>query len=60
MLHEAMINFWPWIVNQTRAFFCRAAAQFNQLTSHNAGWPSQFRFAVHGFWSGVCEFHRYE
>jgi hypothetical protein len=55
-----MINFWPWIVNQTRAFFCRAAAQFNQLTSHNAGWPSQFRFAVHGFWSGVCEFHRYE
>ena len=24
--------------------------------AHNAGWPSQFRFAVHGFWSGVCEF----
>jgi hypothetical protein len=30
MLHEAMINFLRWIVNQTRAFFCRAAAQFNQ------------------------------
>jgi hypothetical protein len=31
----------------------------NQITAHNAGWPSQFRFAVHGFWSGVCEFHRW-
>ncbi len=30
----------------------------NQITSHNAGRPSQFRFAVHGFWSGVCEFFR--
>jgi hypothetical protein len=30
----------------------------NQNTAHNAGWPSQFRFAGHGFWSGVCEFLR--
>jgi hypothetical protein len=21
--------------------------------AHNAGWQSQFRFAVHGFWTGV-------
>jgi hypothetical protein len=27
----------------------------NKITAHNAGWRSQFRFAVHGFWSGVCE-----
>jgi hypothetical protein len=25
-------------------------------TAHNAGWPSQFRFAVNVFCSGVCEF----
>jgi len=30
----------------------------NQITAHNAGWPSQFRFAGNVFWSGVCEFHR--
>jgi hypothetical protein len=30
----------------------------NKITAHNAGWSSQFRFAVHGFWSGVCEFYR--
>jgi len=30
----------------------------NQIIAQNAGWPSQFRFAVHGFWSGVCEFWR--
>jgi hypothetical protein len=28
----------------------------NQITAHNAGWPSQFRFAGSGSWSGVCEF----
>ena len=27
--------------------------------AHNAGWPSQFRFAVHGLVSGVCEFFRW-
>jgi len=31
----------------------------NKITAHNAGWSSQFRFAVHGRWSGVCEFHRW-
>jgi len=31
----------------------------NQITAHNAGWPSQFRFAVSFFWPGVCEFWRY-
>ncbi len=31
----------------------------NKITAHNAGWPSQFRFAVSVFWSGVCEFYRY-
>ena len=31
----------------------------NKITAHNAGWPSQFRFAVDVFWSGVCEFFRY-
>jgi hypothetical protein len=30
----------------------------NKITAHNAGWPSQFRFAVSVFWSGVCEFQR--
>jgi hypothetical protein len=30
----------------------------NQITAHNAGWPSQFRFASNGFWSCVCEFQR--
>jgi hypothetical protein len=30
----------------------------NQITAHNAGWRSQFRFAVHGLVSGVCEFYR--
>jgi hypothetical protein len=30
----------------------------NQITAHNAGWPSQFRFAVSVFWSGVGEFPR--
>jgi hypothetical protein len=30
----------------------------NKITAHNAGWPSQFRFAVSVFWSGVCEFCR--
>jgi len=28
----------------------------NHITAHNAGWPSQIRFAVSAFWSGVCEF----
>jgi hypothetical protein len=31
----------------------------NQITAHNAGWPSQFRFAVNVFRSGVCEFLRW-
>ena len=31
----------------------------NQITAHNAGWPSQFRFAGNAFWSGVCEFRRW-
>ena len=30
----------------------------NQITAHNAGWRTQFRFAVSVFWSGVCEFCR--
>jgi hypothetical protein len=30
----------------------------NIITAHNAGWRPQFRFAVHGYWSGVCEFCR--
>jgi hypothetical protein len=31
----------------------------NQLTAHNAGWRTQFRFAGGITWSGVCEFHRW-
>ena len=31
----------------------------NQITAHNAGGPSQFRFADGVFSSGVCEFWRY-
>jgi hypothetical protein len=31
----------------------------NQITAHNAGWPSQFRFAGSVFWSGVCELGRW-
>ena len=34
------------------------AKQANKITAHNAGWPSQFRFAVTGFWSGVCDLCR--
>jgi hypothetical protein len=30
----------------------------NQITAHNAGWRSQFRFAVYGLVPGVCEFYR--
>ena len=30
----------------------------NKIAAHNAGWLSQFRFAVHGFWPGVCELGR--
>ena len=30
----------------------------NKITAHNAGWRSQFRFAVSVFWPGVCEFQR--
>ena len=30
----------------------------NQITAHNAGWPSQFRFRGLCHWPGVCEFHR--
>jgi hypothetical protein len=30
----------------------------NQITAHNTGWPSQFRFAGIVFCSGVCEFRR--
>jgi hypothetical protein len=30
----------------------------NKITAHNAGGPSQFRFAGSVFWPGVCEFHR--
>jgi hypothetical protein len=31
----------------------------NQITTHNAGWRTQFRFAGNVFWSGVCEFRRW-
>jgi hypothetical protein len=31
----------------------------NQITAANAGWRTQFRFAVHAFWSGVAEFCRW-
>ena len=31
----------------------------NQITTHNAGWRSQSRFAGNVFWSGVCEFWRW-
>jgi len=31
----------------------------NKITASKAGWPSQFRFAVNDFWSGVCEFRRW-
>ena len=31
----------------------------NQITAHNAGWRTQFRFADGVSWSGVCEFWRY-
>jgi hypothetical protein len=32
----------------------------NQITAHNSGWPSQFRFAGNVFWPGVCEFYRWQ
>ena len=32
--------------------------QPNQITAHNAGWRTQFRFAGGVFWSGVREFRR--
>jgi hypothetical protein len=34
-------------------------SSFNQITAHNAGWPSQFRFADGVLWPGVCEFVRH-
>jgi hypothetical protein len=27
----------------------------NKITAHNAGWRSQFRFAVSVLWPGMCE-----
>jgi len=36
----------------------RAHVRRTQITAHNAGWRSQFRFAGGVLWSGVCEFHR--
>jgi hypothetical protein len=33
-------------------------AAANKITAHNAGWPSQFRFAVGVFWCGASEFRR--
>ncbi len=47
-----VIGKWYWYVRKLRR-------RPNQTTAHNAGRPSQFRFAVHGLWSGVCEFHRW-
>ena len=29
----------------------------NNITAHDAGWRTQFRFAVSVLWSGVCEFN---
>ena len=32
----------------------RAAAGFNKIAAHNAGWRLQFRFADYVLWSGMC------
>jgi hypothetical protein len=42
MLHEARINFRRRIVNQTRRFSCRAAAQFNKPDAPNPALASLF------------------
>jgi len=44
MLHGAIINFRRRIVNQTRGFPCREAAQFNKVAGANSRWPLQFRY----------------
>ena len=31
----------------------------NQITTYNARWRTQFRFAGNVFWSGVCAFRRW-
>ena len=42
MLHDTRINFRRRIVNQTRRFSCRAAAQFNHPATGKAGVASLF------------------
>jgi hypothetical protein len=34
---------------------CTIRNDANKIAAHNAGWPSQFRFAVHAGWSRVPE-----
>src|ERR1017187_7964145 len=62
MLHAAIINFRRRIVNRTRGFSCRAAAQFNpglevlrwdcggavEGEGEDLGWPSR-SFSIHQF-----------
>ena len=49
-------EFWPEIFEM--AFGVMNIFSPNKIGAHNAGWPSQFRFAVTGFWSGVCDLCR--
>ncbi len=46
---EVMRIFYKWKHEQTNAY---------QITAHNAGWRSQFRYRGLRHWSGVCEFYR--
>jgi hypothetical protein len=45
-----------WIVNQTRAFFCRAAAQFNEITALHAA--MKIMFHIESQWRGAPELSR--
>ena len=47
MLHETRINFRRRIVNQTRRFSCRAAAQFNKSPEPTAVGACSSAVAVH-------------
>ena len=54
MLHEDE-NSLPVQDCQNAILFLPRSGSVQPLASGNAGWPSQFRFAVHGFWSRVPE-----
>jgi hypothetical protein len=51
-------SFWSRVALRWRFMASSYHKSPNQITAHNAGDPSQFRFAGSVHWPGVCEFYR--